>query len=332
MKEVKISVIIPVYKVENYLDTCLENVIKQTYKNLEIILVDDGSPDNSPKKCDEWAKKDNRIKVVHKLNGGVSSARNAGLDVATGEYVGFVDADDIIDLTMYEKLITSAVQTGADITLCGFKYVFENGSEKPYTEINLPKVSSDNITQYFLTTGTEFKRDEIITDNIMGSVCRTLIKKDKINNFRFKNIIYAEDLLFLMDLINAKTSIGVVNEQLYGYLQRSTSAVHTFSEKKMKQRFEVFKTILKKVENQIDNEFLKGFKFYNYASLVNEMLKNNQKTLLKEYMKDDFFKNLNTKENYKKEQQKTKGFKRKLGYFLVHKKMFNTYAMLVKLR
>lgn len=100
-----ISIIIPIYKVEQYLDECVTSIINQTYKDLEIILVDDGSPDSCPQMCDEWAKKDARIKVVHKKNGGLSSARNAGLKVATGEYIGFVDSDDYVDETMYEDLM-----------------------------------------------------------------------------------------------------------------------------------------------------------------------------------------------------------------------------------
>ena len=100
-----ISIIIPIYKVSQYLDECVASIVNQTYKDLEIILVDDGSPDECPQMCDEWAKKDNRIKVVHKKNGGLSSARNAGLAVATGEYIGFVDSDDYVDETMYEDLM-----------------------------------------------------------------------------------------------------------------------------------------------------------------------------------------------------------------------------------
>ena len=96
-----ISVIVPVYNVEEYLDRCIESIVNQTYKNLEILLIDDGSTDNSYNICDKWAKKDNRIKVVHKENGGVSSARNVGLDVATGDYIGFVDSDDYISIDMY---------------------------------------------------------------------------------------------------------------------------------------------------------------------------------------------------------------------------------------
>lgn len=103
-----ISIIVPVYKVEKYLDTCVESIVGQTYSDIEIILVDDGSPDNCSRMCDEWAARDSRIKVVHKKNGGLSSARNAGLAIAKGEYIGFVDSDDYVNDTMYEDLMRIA--------------------------------------------------------------------------------------------------------------------------------------------------------------------------------------------------------------------------------
>ena len=95
-----LSVIIPIYNVELYLNRCMESIVNQTYKNLEIIMVDDGSPDNCPELCEEWGKRDSRIKVIHKKNGGLSDARNMGLSVATGEYIAFVDSDDFVDLDM----------------------------------------------------------------------------------------------------------------------------------------------------------------------------------------------------------------------------------------
>ena len=104
----KISVIVPVYNVEQYLDRCVNSIVQQTYQNLEIVLIDDGSPDQCPQMCDEWSKKDNRIKVVHKENGGLSSARNAGLDTASGEYIAFVDSDDYIDNQMLELMLNAA--------------------------------------------------------------------------------------------------------------------------------------------------------------------------------------------------------------------------------
>lgn len=125
----KISVIVPVYKVENFLDRCVESIVGQTYENLEIILVDDGSPDNCPSMCDKWAEKDRRIKVIHKENGGVSSARNAALDIVSGDYIGFVDSDDWIDPGMYEFLYENSQKYDADISYCGTFYNYEDGTQ-----------------------------------------------------------------------------------------------------------------------------------------------------------------------------------------------------------
>ncbi|MCI9559123.1 MAG: glycosyltransferase [Lachnospiraceae bacterium] len=116
---IKISVIIPVYNVENYLKRCIESVIKQTYKNLEIILVDDGSTDHSADICDEYAQKDKRIIVIHKKNGGLSSARNAGIGIATGDFIGFVDSDDYISENMYRNLLALILKGNYDISVCG---------------------------------------------------------------------------------------------------------------------------------------------------------------------------------------------------------------------
>lgn len=119
MNEPKISVIIPVYKVEPYIRRCLNSVVNQTYRNLQIILVDDGSPDNCGAICDEYAAMDERIQVIHKSNGGLSSARNAGLALADGEYIGWVDSDDWIEPDMFEKLLQKAVAENADVVCCG---------------------------------------------------------------------------------------------------------------------------------------------------------------------------------------------------------------------
>ena len=114
MNKVKVSVVVPVYKVEKYLERCVNSIIKQSLSELEIILVDDGSPDNCGIMCDSFADKDNRIKVVHKANGGLSSVRNAGLKIATGEYIGFVDSDDDIETDMYEKMYNAALKYKVD--------------------------------------------------------------------------------------------------------------------------------------------------------------------------------------------------------------------------
>ena len=124
-----ISVIVPVYKVEQYLEKCVNSISVQTYSNLEIILVDDGSPDKCGDICDSLAKKDNRIKVIHKPNGGLSSARNAGIDIASGQYIGFVDSDDSIEPYMYENLLGLIKHDGTKLAVCAVNYIYEDGKK-----------------------------------------------------------------------------------------------------------------------------------------------------------------------------------------------------------
>lgn len=124
-----ISVVVPVYKAEKYIDECIESIVNQTYRNLEIILVDDGSPDRCPKICDEWAFRDERIKVIHQTNKGAAAARNAGIKVASGQYIGFVDSDDYIDKTMYEVLYEGIGKSDAQISCCYFVREYGNGAD-----------------------------------------------------------------------------------------------------------------------------------------------------------------------------------------------------------
>ena len=124
-----ISVIVPVYKVEKYLRQCIESIQRQTYSDLEIILVDDGSPDGCPAICDEYARNDKRIKVLHQENGGLSVARNVGLDIAKGEYIAFVDSDDYIKENMYEMLYNKIVMEDADLIICSYDKVDENNNK-----------------------------------------------------------------------------------------------------------------------------------------------------------------------------------------------------------
>ena len=123
---VKISIIVPVYNVERYLGKCINSILNQTFADFELILVDDGSTDRSGYICDDYKKKDNRIKVIHKENGGLSSARNAGLDIAKEKYIGFVDSDDFINKNMYEFLYKDIKVNNSDIAICDYEEVYEN--------------------------------------------------------------------------------------------------------------------------------------------------------------------------------------------------------------
>lgn len=124
-----VSIIVPVYKVEKYLERCVQSILRQTLSDIEVILVDDGSPDNCGQMCDELANKDNRIVVVHKKNGGLSSARNAGLQVANGEYIGFVDSDDAVTPLMYEKLYDIGVKHHCDVVMCDYRRILLDGTD-----------------------------------------------------------------------------------------------------------------------------------------------------------------------------------------------------------
>ena len=129
MENIKISIIVPIYNVEEYLENCLQSILAQTYPHLELILVDDGSPDNCPRLCDEWKNKDARIEVIHKENGGPSSARNAGLDIATGDYVYFLDSDDWLEKNALQTLVENLQKNAVDCIGFSFIKEFENFSE-----------------------------------------------------------------------------------------------------------------------------------------------------------------------------------------------------------
>ena len=146
-KTLMISIIVPVYKVENYLDRCVNSIVNQTYSDLEIILVDDGSPDNCPVMCDEWAEKDKRIKVIHKSNDGLANARNSGIKTCTGEYVMFVDSDDWLEPDTVEFLYKLSSDYNADVSRCGFYYNYENSGKEEVCESNseIKQLSKDDI-------------------------------------------------------------------------------------------------------------------------------------------------------------------------------------------
>lgn len=162
MMSPQISLIIPVYNVENYIIRCLESTIHQTYINLEIILVDDGSTDNSGKICDEYALSDKRITVIHQTNQGLSMARNNGIDVATGDYISFIDSDDWIEHDMYEFLYHNLIQYKADISMCKFKAINELGEEFIMFQKQDSLIPTDTIHV--------FEDDDIIKHNVVATL------------------------------------------------------------------------------------------------------------------------------------------------------------------
>lgn len=223
MKEPLISVIVPIYKVEKYLDRCVESIVNQTYKNLEIILVDDGSPDNCPQICDNWAEKDNRIKVVHKENGGLSDARNTGMPFVTGEIISFIDSDDWIELDMFEKMLDRMREDDSDIVSCGVKWVEENG------EIIRDVTAADGV----LDTKSSMK--ELINDGkIKQHVWNKLYKFDLIKDIPFEKGKYHEDVFWSYQIVGKAKKVSIVKESFYKYVQRANSIMgESYSAKRL---------------------------------------------------------------------------------------------------
>lgn len=208
-----ISVIVPVYNVEQYLDRCVESIINQTYKNLEIILVDDGSPDNCPAMCDAWAKKDNRIKVIHKANGGLSDARNAGMAIATGELIGFVDSDDWISPDMYQHLHDLMATDNSDIAACGVEMVWEDGTPS----CSLTKSGCCVLNQ-------EEAMQAIIEESwLKQPVWYKLYKTKLIQDIPFPVGQYHEDVFWSYQAVGNAQRVSVSDKVCYYYAQRSGS-------------------------------------------------------------------------------------------------------------
>lgn len=217
----KFSIIIPIYKVEQYLRQCIDSVLAQTYTNFEIILVDDGSPDGCPAICDEYANKDSRIKVIHKPNGGLSDARNAGLEVAKGEYVMFLDSDDWWDdKDSLCKIAVSIKASGADITIIGMKKYFSQ--EHRIGDVRTPK-KCDKANSTLSHAQEQYMRSNIFVACAWDKVVRrTLIEKD---NQRFVKHQLSEDIEWCCKLLLKNPQIDVLEEAFYVYRQQVATSI-----------------------------------------------------------------------------------------------------------
>lgn len=229
----KVSVIVPIYNVEAYLDQCVRSIMEQTYKDLEIILIDDGSPDNCPQMCDRYAEKDCRIKVIHKCNAGQGLARNDGLEIATGDYVAFVDSDDFLEVNAIELMIKATENSKYDVVCAAFyeSWTPENGGTIKYS-LNEVKNTPDGIIEALGDLTAAPWNSPAAALRFMG-VCGGIIRTDiiKWNHLRFysEREVVSEDLLFLYDLYPYIKSIRYIPEPLYYYRLNVKSTSHTFN-------------------------------------------------------------------------------------------------------
>lgn len=290
-----ISIIVAIYKAEDYLEKCINSLLKQTFKDFEILLIDDGSPDNSGIICDEYAKIDSRIQVYHKENGGVSSARQLGLNKAKGKYIIHADPDDWIEADMLKELYSKAEAENADMTICDYYVDFKNSNKTIY--VNQKPKSLEHI---------EVLKELFI--NLHGSGCNKLIKKDCFDKF---NIAYPQEIKFCEDLyVNAailknKIKIAYLPKAFYHYVQyintnslTSSYSINTFlHDKELVNAFDnlmqggpvfihchnkIIDIIIKRAFNSrifTSKEFKANFSKY-----ANEILKNKNNSIIKRYI------------------------------------------------
>lgn len=327
MKEL-ISVIVPVYNVEKYLKECVDSILNQTYTNIEIILVDDGSKDKSGAICDEYEKVDNRVKAIHKQNGGVCSARNLALSEISGEWIAFIDSDDWIESNYIEELYKCAIDTNSDIVACGYNRVTGQNKES----IN----NSGKITEL---NAREFLIKVLNPQTGMGFCHMKLYKKAAIKDVLFDtNLIVGEDALFNEQIACNVKKVCILEKNVYNYRINANSVVRKYEPEyanKYLKSMEVNKGYL--LNNYVgDKEIMQNY--YNYAAFhvlliaVNFCfnLDNNEKNgrqLLKEICKIKTFKNAIKNSNYD-----NLSLTRKITLFTIKNKLYFLTELICKFR
>ncbi len=263
-----ISVVLPIYNVEDYLEKCMDSVLNQTYSNIEIILVDDGSPDSCPKMCDEYVKKDKRVKVVHKENGGLSDARNAGIKASNGEYITFIDSDDYVDKDYIEFLYNTIKKENADIAIGAHRVLYDSGKiiEKATHENSIlkPKKVLERI---------------LYDDGIDLSAWGKLYKISLFEDIKFPKGRLFEDSATTYMLVDKSKKIAINSESKYNYIIRKDSISNAkFSPKKMdlitstREMSEYIKNKYPDLENAANRRLM-----YAYLSTLSQLAKCKEK-------------------------------------------------------
>lgn len=215
-----ISIIVPIYNVEKYLPRCIDSILAQTYTDIEVILVDDGSSDGCPAICDDYAKKDNRIIVIHQKNAGVSAARNAGLKVSHGEYIGFVDPDDWISQFMYQEMLEAIERENADLAICGYDYYDEDGNLDSKREYHTEE--DELISQKDLMS-----RLSDMPPTVRQVTWNKLFRISLLSGILYNEKIHsAEDVLFLIEYASRIRNAAIVHKPHYKNIVRTGSATH----------------------------------------------------------------------------------------------------------
>ena len=316
MRKGVVSVVLPIYNVEKYLSRCLESVVNQSYRKLEIILVDDESPDKCPEICDKWAAKDSRIKVIHKKNGGLGHARNTGIENATGEYICFVDSDDYIASDTIEKAYEAVKKENADIGIFGFLTVDKNGN---VTNVITPKTKcqkyvDEKVLTVFLPDLISWNPDNGVATDLRMSAWTALYSMELIqrNSWRFvsEREIISEDVYSLLDLYRNVKTVVVIPEAFYFYCENETSLTHSYKKDRYNRIKHFYKACIDRCEKLEYSKEVKRRMAYPFTAnsiaamkmiAISDLSNTEKKKMISDIVNDETMQNVVNQMNLKKE-------------------------------
>lgn len=290
-----ITIVVPVYNAEKYLNRCIESIVNQTYRNSEIILVDDGSPDKCPQMCDQWAEKDSRIKVIHKENAGAGMARNTGIEEACGRYILFVDSDDYIDLKTIEKCVAELLKTQSDVVMFGRFSAFADGTVKETPVVTDEYYFSGNRVIDDILSGL-FVHERGIGISSCNKIYSLQLIKEKNIKFKSEREILSEDAIFNLELFAYVKAVAIIPESFYYYFKNEASFSRTYKKdlQKLNNAFLekcIFLCEKYGYKSQTINRIRARYHIYAFAGMKQieacDFSKKQKKTLLDGFFKDE---------------------------------------------
>ena len=326
-EEPKISIIVPIYNDEKYLKRCIESILKQTYTNIELILINDGSEDKSLEICEEYKKNDNRITIVNKENEGVSVARNIGIEKATGELISFVDADDYLEITFLQELFNIMKKYNSQYVACGYSRVYDNHIEQVNNDLKEILLTADEYLKKLLNvqTGYGFAHMKLINKNIIG-------------NIRFdESLKVGEDALFNVMLCQNLDNVIIFNKSLYKYYFNPNSVVRKFD----KNYYQKYLESMEKMTEYINNKYINNYEIkqdlQNYIAYhillicvnycYHPQNKENNRKKLKEVCEEEIFKKAIQESNYN-----NMSITRKISLFTLKYRLYLIMELICKIR
>ena len=335
MTDLLVSIIIPIFNVEKYLDRCIESVVNQTYKKIEIILVDDGSTDRCPQMCDEWGLKDSRIKVVHKENAGLGMARNTGIDNASGEYIFFFDSDDYVDVTIVERCVKSALENDSEVVAYGRNDVYDDGRIVPRgikTEKTL--FSDSEICNIVLPAMFTYELGFGVSS--WGKMYKLELFNRFNKRFVSEKQIISEDAYFAIDLYTDVNRVSIVCENLYFYCKRGNSLSQIYNPERQSKNDAFYLKAIDLAKNRglskrVIDSIAARYQMYTFSAIKQivaaELDKSEKKKEIRKIFKSKVLRSTLTKDIIAKHNKKLRLF-----YFLLKSRLYWLCEKMIELK